>query len=203
VKRSSPRRFGIDHVIIRVMAWFSVGLLGSFMFSVLHAAFYPIQPIVGTAAPNVGASRYVLRSDESMIAEWYVMLGGQRPVYAEDYGWPFFAWSTWHAQVPGGRWQLVAGVPLSALAPRPGAVIPAAAPRWALPVVPRLALLVPAGAFYGLSAFALWCWFLHRRGRARARLGLCAHCGYGPWTGGSGCPECGASVSERGGRPLD
>lgn len=41
------------------------------------------------------------------------------------------------------------------------------------------------------------------RGRRRVQRGLCAKCGYGPWTGGSACPECGTSVGERGGRPPD
>ena len=38
------------------------------------------------------------------------------------------------------------------------------------------------------------------RGRRRVQRGLCAKCGYGPWTGESVCPECGAAAGQRGGR---
>lgn len=128
-----------------------------------------------------------------MIAEWYVMLGGQRPVYAEDYGWPVPAWSVWHTQTAVGGWNLIAGVPFSRLGSRTGA-LSAASPTWAMPVVPRLALLMPAGAAYGLVGYGGWRLFRHLRATRRRQQGLCARCGYGPFAGAAECPECGTAV---------
>jgi hypothetical protein len=196
VERPSQRRFGIDHAIIRVMAWFSVGVLGSLAVAAIHAAVRPVQPVLRTIAPNISASRFALRDENSMTLEWYVMLGGHRPVYAEDYGWPVPAWSVWHAQTAGGGWNLIAGVPLSRVGTRPG-IMTAASPTWAIPVVPRLPLLALAAAAYGLVGYGCWRLFRHFRATRRRRRGLCARCGYGPWTGGIACPECGATVRVR------
>lgn len=182
--------FHSDHAITQVVAWSLLGGAISLAVAVAHVLVNPIRPVVGTQGPTAGATRFALRDESSISVDWYEMLGGERPIVVEDYGWPLRSWSVWHHMSSGGRWRLVAGVPLSSLGKRPGAVA-ALSPQWAAPVVPRPLYLAGNAGFFGVLAWSGSWAYRTWRGRKRAQKGLCGACGYGPVEGASRCPECG------------
>jgi hypothetical protein len=193
------RRFlyDLDDVIKRALAWLCVGLVVSLVVAWLAAWFVPTQPeIKRVTIPSGGevvSKRYAMRVDGmSLLVDYYAMLGGEKPIYAEDYGWPVRCWSVWNKQHQSGNWELIAGVRLWGTRPGAGG---ATAPPWALPLVPRLPHVLVAATFYG--GIGWMCWWAYRFFRARSRRsrGLCEACGYGPWQLGSHCPECGSDAN--------
>jgi hypothetical protein len=196
MRRRLSRIFYSDRAITQVVAWSLVGAVISLVVAAAHALLDPVRPVVGTQGPTAGASRFAFRDESSLLVDWYVMLGGQRPISVEDYGFPFRSWSVWHQMSSAGRWRLVAGVSLSRLGKRPGA-ISAMSPEWALPAVPRPVYLAGNAVIYGLVAWSGSWAFRTWSGRRRARRGLCWACGYGPAEGASQCPECGRAWPAR------
>lgn len=60
---------------------------------------------------------------------------------------------------------------------------------------PGMLINILIGACVWAAPFALLAAARALRGRHRLKRGLCASCGYGPWTGGGACPECGSRFS--------
>lgn len=188
----SPRKVLYDpsHVILRGMAWFFVGVAASMGTAWLAAWIVPAPPQTKSVGTGVMAARFTPQPESSVILDWYAMLGGERPVYAEHSGWPIRCWSVWYKQHPGGAWELIAGVPLGRSRPSSVTVMPL---PWALPLVPRLWQAAASASMYGVLGWAGWSAIILARARRRRTRGLCAACGYGPWEANGPCPECGRS----------
>jgi hypothetical protein len=183
--------FDPSRAILRGMAWLCFGLVASYAVACSMAWLLPTRAQTRSTINQSGgvvSARYVLRSDDSILIDWYSMLGGERPVYAEDYGWPIRSWSVWHRPLKGGSWSLIAGMPLhQARAP----AVAAAEPPWALPIIPRVPHIAASAAIYAMVGFVGWRGFRCARTRRRVSRGCCGDCGYGPWNSGDQCPECG------------
>lgn len=185
-----------NRAILRGAAWFSFGLVVSLVAAWLHAWRAPLQPqtqVMSVGGVQTPAARYALRSEESLFVDWYAMLGGERPVYVESAGWPLRCWNTWYRQHSGGSWKLIAGIPLGR--PRPSAVA-AIAPPWALPLVPAGGPTFLSASIFAALGWLSWHGFRLVRARSRCKKGLCAACGYGPYSPATQCPECGASLTK-------
>jgi hypothetical protein len=63
------------------------------------------------------------------------------------------------------------------------------APNFVWPILPAPGLFIDTCVYGG--GWLTWEWM---RARSRRRRGLCFACGYGPWSQGTACPECGAKV---------
>lgn len=60
---------------------------------------------------------------------------------------------------------------------------------------PGMLINILIGACVWAAPFLLLVAARALRGRHRLKRGLCASCGYGPWTGGGACPECGSRLA--------